>query len=175
MVAETFASGAFWSHSVFWVLVAFVLFFVIFGRKIWTTVAGLLDDRAEAIRTELAEASRLRREAEAMLRDASARREQALIESRAMLDGARAEAARVSARLKEEAETAARRRQQMAMDRIAAAEKAAVDGVRMIAADVATQAARIVLSRDLGADADGQLIDHAIAGLPSALAPRRAA
>ena len=61
------------------------------------------------------------------------------------------------------------------MDRIAAAEKAAVDEVRLTAAEVATAAARQVIAEGLIADADARLIDHAITQLPAALAPRRAA
>ena len=61
------------------------------------------------------------------------------------------------------------------MDRIAAAEKAAVDDVRFAAAEVATQAAERVIRTDLTAEADSHLVDHAIGSLPAALAPRRAA
>ena len=50
----------------FWVLVSFVVFFVLFGRRLWAAVTGMLDGRAAAIRAELDEAQRLRREAEAM-------------------------------------------------------------------------------------------------------------
>ena len=61
------------------------------------------------------------------------------------------------------------------MDRIAAAEKAAVDEVRQTAAEVATTAARQMMADGLTADADARLIDNAIAQLPSALAGRRVA
>ena len=74
-----------------------------------------------------------------------------------------------------EAEATARRREQMAVDRIAAAEKAAVDEVRMAAVDVATVAARDVIQAGLTQDADSRLIDQAIGNLPNALAHRRAA
>jgi F-type H+-transporting ATPase subunit b len=63
----------------------------------------------------------------------------------------------------------------MAIDRIAAAEKAAVDDVRLAAADIATTAARQVLVEGLTAEADAKLVDQAIAQLPAALAARRAA
>ena len=55
------------------------------------------------------------------------------------------------------------------MDRIAAAEKAAVDEVRQTAAEVATAAARQMLADGLTAEADAGLIDHAIGQLPAAL------
>lgn len=158
-----------------WVFIAFVLFFVLFGRKLWAALAGMLDDRATKVRTELEEAARLRQEAEAMLRDAEARRADALREAQALIEGAKAEAGRVAAAAGAEAEASAKRREQMALDRIAAAEKAAVDEVRLTAAEVATVAARQVIAEGLTAEADSRLIDHAITQLPSALASRRVA
>ncbi len=158
-----------------WVFIAFVLFFVLFGRKLWAALAGMLDDRGAKVRTELEEAARLRQEAEAMLRDAEARRADALREAQALIDGAKAEAGRVAAAAGAEAEASAKRREQMALDRIAAAEKAAVDEVRLTAVEVATVAARQVIAEGLTADANSRLIDQAITQLPSALASRRAA
>jgi len=158
-----------------WVIIAFFLFFAIFGRKLWAALAAMLDDRAAKVRAELDEAARLRQEAEAMLRDAEARRAEALRDAQALIAGAKTEADRVTAAAGAEAEAAARRREQMAMDRIAAAEKAAVDEVRLTAAEVATAAARQVIAEGLSEDADHRLIDHAIAQLPGALASRRVA
>ncbi len=156
-----------------WVVIAFILFFLLFGRKLWAALAQMLDDRAAKVRAELEEAARLRQEAEAMLRDAEKRREEALRDAQALIQGAKAEAERVSAAAAAEAEAAAKRREQMAVDRIAAAEKAAVDEVRLTAAEVATAAARQVIAEGLSADADAHLIDHAIMELPRALASRR--
>ena len=158
-----------------WVALAFIVFFALFGRKLWGTIAALLDDRAAKIRAELDEAARLRREAEAMLKDAQARRDAAVAEAKQLLEGATVEAARLALAAAAEAEASARRREQMAMDRIAAAEKAAVDEVRTTAVEVATVAARQVIADGLSAAADGRLIDHAIAQLPAALAQRRVA
>ena len=74
-----------------------------------------------------------------------------------------------------DAAQAAFRRERMAMDRIAAAEKAAVAEVRQAAADVAARAAQTVIAKNFGQDDDAALIDRAISGLPSALASRKAA
>jgi F-type H+-transporting ATPase subunit b len=167
--------ASFFSEPSSWVLIAFVLFFVLFGRKLWSALAGILDARTVSVKAELEEAARLRREAEAMLRDAEKQRADALAEAKALIEGAQAQASRVAAATAAEAEAGARRREQMAMDRIAAAEKAAVDQVRLTAAEVATTAARQVISEGLTAEADAHLVDHAILQLPSALAARRAA
>ncbi|MEA2728329.1 MAG: F-type H+-transporting ATPase subunit b, partial [Acetobacteraceae bacterium] len=97
-----------------WVVLAFILFFVLFGRRLWAVLAGMLDARAAAVKAELEEAARLRREAESMLRDAEKQRADALAEAKALIEGARAEAIRVTAAAAAEAETSARRREQMA-------------------------------------------------------------
>ena len=159
----------FFSESRTWVAIAFILFFLIFGKRLWQAVAGLLDARAEAVRRELAEAARLREEAQQMLRDAERRREAALKEAQALIDGAKVQAEQLAAAAAEEARAAARRREQMALDRIASAEKAAVDEVRITAAEVATEAARQVIAEGLAPAADARLIDHAISQLPAAL------
>ena len=160
---------SFWSDPRSFVALAFVIFFVIFGRKIWGVLTGMLDKRADEVRAELAEAQRLRQEAEAMLRSANQQREAAIADAQALLTGAKAEAIRLAATAAAEAEASAKRREQMAMDRIAAAEKAAVDDVRMIAADIATTAARDIIRDGLSAEADAALVDRAITGLPAAL------
>lgn len=166
-------------HSLFaeprtWVAVAFVLFFVIFGRRLWAGLAGMLDARAAAIRAELAEAARLRQEAEQMLRNAQQEREAAARESEALIAASQAEAARLAASARAEAEAAAERRERMAMDRIAAAEKAAIDEVRLAAVAVATRAAEQVIAQGLSPEADSRIIDQAIARLPQALSRRAA-
>jgi len=157
-------------QSVFWVAVAFVIFFVLFGKRVWAAIAGMLDARAAAIQSEIAEAARLREEAEAMLKDAEARRRAALDEAKKLLEGAKVEAERVTRAAAAEAEQAARRRERMAVDRIAAAEKAAVVAVRIAAVEVATDAATEVIRADLDATGDRALISRAIAALPAALA-----
>ncbi|MFP6758310.1 MAG: F0F1 ATP synthase subunit B, partial [Alphaproteobacteria bacterium] len=47
-------------NETFWIAVAFVLFFVLFGKKIGGVLIGKLDERSDRIRNELDEAVRLR-------------------------------------------------------------------------------------------------------------------
>jgi F-type H+-transporting ATPase subunit b len=158
-----------------WVVLAFFLFFILFGKRLWGALTGMLDTRAASVRAELDEAARLKSEAEVMLRDAEAARAKALTDARALIQGAAAEAARVAEATRAEAEASAKRREQMALDRIAAAQKQAVDEVRTAAAELATIAARQVIAEGLTHAASAALIDQAIAQLPAALATRRAA
>jgi F-type H+-transporting ATPase subunit b len=147
----------------FWVLVAFVIFFALFGGRIWRPLVAMLDDRAAGIQAELAQA------AEIMLREAQDARQAALGEAREILDRSRAEAIRVAEAMHAEAEAQARRRERSALDRIAAAEKAAMTEIRQIAAEVAVAAASAVIADTLTAEDDAALIDRAIAELPHLL------
>jgi len=167
--------GVFWHRPVFFVALAFVIFVVLFGRKLWTALAAMLDARATAIKKDLAEAAQLRQEAERMLADAKKQRETALADAKRMLDYAREEAARVAAAAAADAEAAGKRRERMAMDRIAAAEQAAVREVRVAAAEVAAAVAQQMISEQLSPETDASLIDRAIAQLPAALVRPRAA
>ena len=159
----------------FWIAVSFTIFVALFGGRLLRTLVAMLDKRSAAIQTELDEASRLRREADAMLQDATLRLQAATKEAADLVQYARAEAARLAEAARTDAATSAARRERMALDRIGAAEKAAVTEVRLAAADIAARAARQVIAETLSPDADAALVDRAIAGLPSALSGRRAA
>jgi F-type H+-transporting ATPase subunit b len=165
----------FFAEPSHWVVLAFFLFFIIFGKKLWIALTGMLDARSASVRAEIDEAARLKTEAEAMLKEAEATRAKAQADARQLIDGAAAEAARVAEATRAETEAAAMRREQMALDRIAAAQKQAVDEVRTAAAELATIAARQVIAEGLSPEAGAVLIDQAIARLPAALAARRAA
>ncbi len=159
----------------FWYAVAFVLFFVLLGGRIFRPLAAMLDARASRIRQDLDEAARLKREAEQMLAEAERERSAALVEAREMIERSRHEATRIANAAKADADINAQRRERMAQDRIHAAERAAVIEVRGCAAEIASEAANAVIAAMLTAEADAALIDRAIAGLPASFATRTAA
>src|SRR5450432_621913 len=123
----------FFAEPVHWVVLSFFLFFIIFGKRLWGALAGMLDARAASVRAEMDEAARLKSEAEAMLKDAEATRAKAHADARILIEGAAGEAARVAEATRAEAEASAKRREQMALDRIETAQKQAVDEIRTAA------------------------------------------
>ncbi|WP_051625798.1 F0F1 ATP synthase subunit B family protein [Kozakia baliensis] len=155
----------------FYVALSFVLFFAIFGRKLWHAITTALDARAEQVRSDLDEAGRLRREAEKMLEDATREREQALAEAQALIERSREEAASIAENARRDAEAVAGRREQMARDRIQASERAALREVQDTAASVAAQAVHAVLTHHLteGNATANALLDRGIEDLPNAL------
>ena len=169
--AETAGGGteSFWMSPEFWVLVAFVLLIALAGRKVVRTITTGLDSRAETIRTRVEEAEKLRDEAQELLASYQRKQHDATKEAKEIVERAREEAARLAERAADDLERSLKRREQLAMDRIAQAETSAVDQVRSLAVDVALEATRRVLTDNLPEDKADGLVDAAIKDLPEKL------
>ncbi len=161
--------GVLWTKGTFWVTVAVLIFLGFFGRKLISGIISMLDRRSHAIKQELDEASRLRAEAEAMLKDAEAKRTAAIAQAADMVALAGREAERLATELLADAQAAAIRREQMAKSRIAAAETAAIIEVRNLAASLAVKVTERILAETIDGQHDRSLIDRAINDLPAAL------
>ena len=157
------------SDPKFWVAVSFVLFVIVAWNPLIMRLAKALDARGEKIRAEIEEARRLRAEAEAMLKRAEAARSEAEAEAAALLMHAKDEAVRIGEQARADLDAALKRRERMALDRIAAAEASAVADVRNAAAEVAGAAARTVLAATLDTKADAALVEQSLGDLPKAL------
>ena len=122
--------AGFFAEPSSWVLIAFVLFFVLFGRKLWAPwrVSWTPGSDGEGGTGGSRPAAPGSGGNATGCREAAGR---CAGEAKVLIDGARTEAGRVAAAAAAEAEASAKRREQMALDRIAAAEKAAVDEVRL--------------------------------------------
>lgn len=166
---------AFWDTGTFWVTVAVALFLFAFGGRIVKGVVAAVDARADRIRADIAEAQRLRAEAERMLREAEERRTAALADAKRITADAEQRAARMAEALARDAEEAQVRRERVVAERIDAAGAAAVRDVREAATAVAVEAATRVLAEMLGPDDDRAGIDRAVAALPGAFGRSRAA
>lgn len=158
--------GSVWASPETWVAVAFVLFFVLLGKILWTRIAALLDKRAADIRKALDEASRLRDEAMKAKADAEKTLAQATSEAESILALARAEVQSMQARAAQNLQNAIALREQQALDRIAQSEAAAAKQVRDTAIDVALGATRALLREQVGSGRTVALIDDAITELP---------
>ena len=139
------------------------------GVMLWKKVPGVitagLDKSIADIKHQLAEASALRAEAEALRQEYADKIGRAEREAVEMLDHARHEADTIIK--KAEADTASLivRREKMAQDKISAAELAAIQDLRAKAAAAAAGAAGSLIRARHDAGADKALVDQAIAGI----------
>lgn len=138
---------------------------IILVNKVPGMIGAMLDKQISKIRTQLDEASKLRAEAEALLAEAKARTASADADAKAVVANAQAEAAALQAKAEADAAELIGRRTRMAEDKIAAAERSAIQAIRTKAADAATTAAAALIAEKHGADADKALVDKTIAGL----------
>ncbi|MGE8102916.1 F0F1 ATP synthase subunit B [Allorhizobium sp. NPDC080224] len=132
----------------FFALVALVLFFVLLAYlKVPGMMGKALDERADKIRDELAEAKRLREEAQHLLAEYQRKRKEAEAEAAAIVAAAEREAAALTAEAKQKTEEFVARRNALSEQKIKQAETEAVNAVRAAAVDLAIAAAEKVLAR----------------------------
>jgi F-type H+-transporting ATPase subunit b len=153
----------------FWVAVGFLIFVAMVIKPAWKAISSGLDTRAEKIKASLDEAASLREEVQSLLADYQRRQRDATREVDEMLANAQAEAERTANEAAEALADSLKRREQLALDKIAQAEADAMLAVRNTAIDVAVSATQQILTEQLDATAATQLIDSAISEIPAKL------
>jgi F-type H+-transporting ATPase subunit b len=128
-------------------------------------IAGALDKKIEGIKTMLDEAATLRKEAEALKKEYENKLKSADKHAAEMKDAAEAEAKLIVKKAKDDATALIARREKMAEEKIAAAERSAVGELRAKAADAAATAARRLIAEKHDADADRKLVDDSISSI----------
>ncbi len=147
----------------FWVAAAFVIFLLgLLYVGVHKTIADTLDKRGSRIQSELDEASRLKKEAMALLAEYKQKTANAEKEAAAIIEGAKADAERLAADAHAKLDDFVTRRTKMAEAKIAQAEAQALAEVRNIAADVAASAAEKVLALTAKGAVAEQLIARGI-------------
>lgn len=146
-----------------WVAVCLIIFFVmLYYMKVHAKIAKALDNRADAIRSELEEAQKMREEAQALLAEYQRKQHEAEETAENIVAQAKKEAAAFAQETRDSLQASLERRTKMAEDKIARAETEASAEVRAAAVDLAIQAAEKILSDKLTAQAAGELIDQSI-------------
>ena len=147
-----------------WVAIAFILLVIGFAwMGVHRTVLTALDHRAERIKAELDDASRLKDEAAKVLAEYKARRASAEREAADIIASANAEAESIASEAKAKMEDFVARRTKTAESKIALAEAQALADVRAAAADAAIAAASTVLSKTVKGKVADELLTKGIA------------
>ncbi len=159
------AGGPFFSmgNPEFVVVIGFVLFLSLLAYlKVPGLLGGMLDKRAEGIKSDLDEAKALREDAQTIL--ASYERKQKEVQEQAdrIVEAAKAEAENAAAEAKEDLKQSIKRRLAAADEQIASAQASAVKEVRDAAIAVSVAAANDVIAKQLSAADGNALIEDAI-------------
>jgi F-type H+-transporting ATPase subunit b len=156
--------------ATFYALVALILFL---GIVLWAgahkTAGKALDDRAALIAKELADAKRLREEAEALLAEYKQKRLDAEKEAGDIVARAKSDATAYAEESKRKLADAIERRTKQAETKIAQAEAAATKDVRAKATDLAVAAATALLQDGVKGKSGEGLIADSIAAVKARL------
>ncbi|MEK9594583.1 MAG: F0F1 ATP synthase subunit B [Rhodospirillaceae bacterium] len=157
------------SDPTFWVAIGFVLFIVIAGRPIMAKITSALDNRADEIRAKIEEAKSLREEAQTLLASYQRMQRDAAAEAAEIISNAQEEAQRLQTAADENLTQTLKRREEAALEKIAAAEARALQDVRDRAVDIAITATEKVVSGAMTDNVQQSITRAAIDDLPSRL------
>jgi len=152
-----------WLDNSFFAFVALVVFvglLLYFG--VHRIIAKMLDGKIAEIETNIADAKRLREEAAALLVEYEHKRVAAEKEAEGIVTAAKEEAERLTVEAQASLEDLVARRTRAVEDKIAQAEAQAIAEVRARSADIAIEAARVVLADEMSSRGD-KIVDAAIA------------
>ena len=154
----------------FFALVGLVLFFVLVAYiKVPGMLAKSLDERAQNIQDELAEAKRLREEAQHLLAEYQRKRKEAEAEAAGIVAAAEREAAALTEEAKQKTEEFVARRTALSEQKIKQAEDDAIGAVRAAAVDIAIAASEKLIAEKTTAAAKAKLFTATIGEVKSKL------
>jgi len=152
-----------WPGQMVWVLAIFLVLYILFSRVFVPRIGGTISDREDKIAGDIANARRLKEEAEAQARAAAAEMHEARERAQKLAADAKAEAKSMTARHRAEEAGRLAKGFADAEARIAAARDEAMGHVRSIAAGTA----EAMIERLTGVSASPGEIDAALARQPA--------
>ena len=156
--------------ATFYAFVGPILFLALIAYlKVPGMMAKGLDARADEIRNELAEAKRLREEAQHLLAEYQRKRKDAEAEAASIVASAEREASALTAEAKQKTEEYVARRTALSEQKIKQAEADAINAVRAAAVDLAVAAAEKVIASKADAATGKALFDNAVSEVKARL------
>lgn len=149
----------------FWVAMGFLILIVLGVIYVRKPICSALDAKVDAIKSGLDEAASLREEAQQLLAEYQRKQRDAVKETEAMVARSKEEAERIILEGTDNLETMLKRREEMAMEKIAQAEADAMREVRAMSVDVAMDATRALIAEKLDSTRANALVDEAISDL----------
>jgi len=154
------------ANTDFTVLIGFLVFLgIVIYFKVPGLVGGMLDKRAEGIKSELDEAKALREEAQSLLATYERKQKEVQEQADRIVAAAKEEATNAATAAKDDIAKSITRRLAAAEDQIASAEASAIKDVRDQAIAVAVGAAKDVIAKQMDAKSAGAMIDDSIAAV----------
>jgi F-type H+-transporting ATPase subunit b len=148
-------------------LIAFLAMMVVLARWVYPEIVKLAEARQRLVADQLREAEKSRGDAEARLKEAETKLDEARKTAKTMIDSATKSGEQLRQELKQKAEEEAKRLLEGARKEIDAERERAIQAVRGEVASLVVSATEKVIGETLDAAKHKQLIDRAIAEVAS--------
>ena len=132
-----------------WVLIAFILFFVLVGKKLWSALTTNLDQRKKMIENELNEAKKLREEAQAELNASLKKQKEINKQVLDIINDAKSTAKQIEADALKKSDIIIKRKEEQAKQKINNAQIEAINNIKNISAELSVKSAKLYIQKEL--------------------------
>jgi len=132
-----------------WVLIAFILFFVLVGKKLWSALTTNLDQRKKMIENELNEAKKLREEAQAELNASLKKQKEINKQVLDIINDAKSTAKQIEADAFKKSDIIIKRKEEQAKQKINNAQVEALNNIKNISAELSIKSAKVYIQNEL--------------------------
>ena len=132
-----------------WVLIAFILFFVLVGKKLWSALTTNLDQRKKMIENELNEAKKLREEAQAELNASLKKQKEINKQVLDIINDAKSTAKQIEADALKKSDAIIKRKEEQAKQKINNAQVEALNNIKNISAELSVKSAKLYIQNEL--------------------------
>ena len=132
-----------------WVLIAFILFFVLVGKKLWSALTTNLDQRKKMIENELNEAKKLREEAKAELNASLKKQKEINKQVLDIINDAKSTAKQIEADALKKSDVIIKRKEEQAKQKINNAQIEAINNIKNISAELSVKSAKVYIQKEL--------------------------
>ena len=132
-----------------WVLIAFILFFVLVGKKLWSALTTNLDQRKKMIENELNEAKKLREEAQAELNASLKKQKEINKQVLDIINDAKSTAKQIEADAIKKSDIIIKRKEEQAKQKINNAQIEAINNIKKMSAELSVKSAKVYIQNEL--------------------------
>ena len=132
-----------------WVLIAFILFFVLVGKKLWSALTTNLDQRKKMIENELNEAKKLREEAQAELNASLKKQKEINKQVLDIINDAKTTAKQIEADALKKSDIIIKRKEEQAKQKINNAQVEVLNNIKNISAELSVKSAKVYIQNEL--------------------------
>ena len=132
-----------------WVLIAFILFFVLVGKKLWSALTTNLDQRKKMIENELNEAKNLREKAQAELNASLKKQKEINKQVLDIINDAKSTAKQIEADALKKSDIIIKRKEEQARQKINNAQVEALNNIKNISAELSVKSAKVYIQNEL--------------------------